>query len=566
MDKDFELELRREYANLSPSFEALSIWVTSIFNELCHQDDLIFDFKVRQKRIESLLRKVELKNDRGEGFNNQKCVFEKINDLVGSRIIVYLPKKIEEIHQMLLKLDRINIQLITMHIYEKDQDSNKLVNTIQESTKNNNLKLREKINKTGYFGMHYILEPQCEDVFYENSKIGIFNRFELQVRTIMQHTWSEIQHKSIYKSKLQSSDDIATGRQQFAFLAGFINQCDKTLENLAESTLFAAPTPTYDLSEEEKQQIPISDKFIIFQSKISELIKMYEGEEIDFSYFEGMTNKLLKEHKTDIEELTKEADKEEYLYPNSELAELYLKSRNYQKAYELYKILKGEKLPLNLEAKLLLRYAEACEKLKLQQEALDNIELLKKNFESYDPKPEDHTLCSGAAMLPWRLGRYDLSIYFGKKALELLRALYDDSEYLKGIKYRLNLIYYNLENWSSQNNSDFSTLGNLINELAPIYKEVERLLDKIGGLVNASSYDTIAWYQYHIAIRYKQLGKTQSAYDALIKAQEFIGKCMNTWATKESLQERFPRPIWTDHAQKIQQEKNSIENSFASEN
>lgn len=560
INENFELEIRKYYSNNSKNFEALSIWVDNTLKELCYHDDLIYDFQVRQKGVESLLKKVKSQIEKGENFSDCQDVFNKINDLVGSRIMVFIPMKIEFIHHMLLNLHRVEIDKIKIHIYEND--INKIAESVEKSAEEKSIPLKIEKNKTGYFGVHYILKPKPIDIFYQDANIEIFDKFELQLRTIMQHAWSEIQHKVIYKPESKPDYESYIKKTNFANLAGFVNQCDKTLENIFEHTSIFAPS--YDLSAQEKEEISTSDKFEEFRKQINNLIQEFEQNNIEFSSFVLDAKRLLEEHQQDILELDKEIHRKDYLYTNFELAELYLKTHQFQKAYDLYEKVTNIELPENLQVKLLLRHSEACESLGFQSKAENKIKKLSDIIEFPKLLPEDYVICSGAAILSWRLGKYELAKDFGVKSLELHKKIdaEDDNYLLDELKYRLNLIYYYLESWSFDKNDDLPKLIALIDDIKPIYEEAQAFFTKIEHLVNSSSYDTLAWYNYHLALMHKQSGDNEAARQAISAALTLAETCMKTWTRKETELEPTPKQVWIEHARKIAQEKSVIDSQY----
>ncbi len=98
--------------------------------------------------------------------------FEQIQDLVGARIIVFYKQDVDVINETILR-------------YYTPIEVRELI--------------PERENEFGYFGKHFILAVP-EDLFDDNSdrkRSPAF--FELQVKTLFQHAWSEAGHDLAYK-------------------------------------------------------------------------------------------------------------------------------------------------------------------------------------------------------------------------------------------------------------------------------------------------------------------------------------------------------------------------------
>jgi putative GTP pyrophosphokinase len=546
MNNDFELEVRREYSAILCQLEALSLWLKGTLEEICYHDDLISDFQVRAKNIESLLDKIRSKRNQGVVINNFEDVLEKIDDLVGSRVIVYVPSGIKQVHDLIMRWDRVNIKNIRLHSYNDDTERSNTIKKIVRDLRDRSKQYKLESNETGYFGVHYTLEPKPVDHFYENSRIRLFNKFELQLRTLTQHAWSEVQHKAIYKNKSHIIDERAS-MIRFADLAEYIILCDKKLENLYGS---AVASPTVEIPMNEKNQL--SEKFKGLQNKISSLILRYESNEISTSDFQDESSKILTDYHEDIEALlaSLKAKKLSHsdIYAVLELSELYLKSANYSNSYELYKQLNElSTIPGDAKVKLFLRLSETCHNMGNIEEAKENIDELERSFQSenYQRTTESHILYTAAARLSWRLKLYDLAIKFGESSLQ------NTASVLPKLKYLLNLVYYYLDKWEKSDNEDQSLLGQVIDITTLKINEVNEILIREDMPMNANMYDSLAWYYYHLAFYNFVNGQREESIDAIHNAQKHNDGCILRWAGYEQDNEKIIRPTWTEHTQKI---------------
>lgn len=157
----------------------------------------------RIKTEKSLAGKLERKSDL---YNT----FEDLNDILGCRIICFFSDEIDKIGKKIEESFVID--------WEKSSDKRALLNE----------------NAFGYLSLHYTCSLPFNDK-WPNEICG--KKFEIQIRTILQHAWSAIHHDIGYKS------DFGVPRQinrQFARLAGLLELADdefvRTRDNMASYT------------------------------------------------------------------------------------------------------------------------------------------------------------------------------------------------------------------------------------------------------------------------------------------------------------------------------------------
>lgn len=141
----------------------------------------------RAKSPDRFLGKANKKDDHGQ--LKYEHPFEQIQDLIGARIIVFYKQDVDAVCEIVERYFR--------HIEAK-------------------VLAPDAADRFGYVGMHYIL-AMPEDVIADDSdreKTPQF--FELQIKTLFQHAWSEADHDVGYKP----SDTITLHQQrQLAFTA-----------------------------------------------------------------------------------------------------------------------------------------------------------------------------------------------------------------------------------------------------------------------------------------------------------------------------------------------------------
>ena len=170
----------------------------------------------RVKTVESLEGKVKRKN-----YSN----LAEITDLCGIRIITYFSDDVDKIAELISQEFEVDVE-----------------NTIDK-------RKSEDPTKFGYVSLHYVVGLK-----EENTSPTLYGRFkniklEIQIRTVMQHAWAEIEHDLGYKSKEDIPDQY---RRQFSRLAGLIE--------LADDNFLQLKNNINNYEQEIREKLPTSKK------------------------------------------------------------------------------------------------------------------------------------------------------------------------------------------------------------------------------------------------------------------------------------------------------------------
>jgi len=128
--------------------------------------------------------------------------FEQIQDLIGARIIVFYKQDVDVVAEMVERYYR--------RIERKDL-------------------IPESEAEFGYFGKHFILAVPQDAVDDEADRDKTPKFFELQVKTLFQHAWSEASHDLAYKPGEPLSP---LNKRQVAFTAAQAWGADQMFEQL----------------------------------------------------------------------------------------------------------------------------------------------------------------------------------------------------------------------------------------------------------------------------------------------------------------------------------------------
>lgn len=240
ISNNLELEIRQEFSRRLRNFMGQKKWIEDAIGGIVQHDPNLYSYKVRVKEISSVLTKINGKisdeNSRiaaGElasfetKWKNAKdfSAFETlIDDWVGCRVISYLHDSIIPLHQEIITHDRFKIVRVTIH---DSIENPKFTDMVLQDNRD-----ERRLNHNGYVGIHYIIEPKPVDPCWSKEP-KLFHKFELQVRTLLQEAWGQIQHAVIYKGRMP--EFIKQERSNaFSELAGFLSQCDAALARLAK--------------------------------------------------------------------------------------------------------------------------------------------------------------------------------------------------------------------------------------------------------------------------------------------------------------------------------------------
>ena len=185
-----ELKILDEYKQNRSNFVRLSSIVNGMIEENTSGfTNTIMQLTSRIKTEDSLYGKLQRKPDR------YSSVFD-LSDIVGFRIICYFSDQVDSIAEMLKQIFVID--------------------------RENSIDKRKVLAPTtfGYLSLHYICRlPDKPQYTAELKKI----RFEIQIRSVLQHVWAEIEHDLGYKNEFGIPRDA---KREFARVAGLLETAD----------------------------------------------------------------------------------------------------------------------------------------------------------------------------------------------------------------------------------------------------------------------------------------------------------------------------------------------------
>ncbi|MDF2832499.1 MAG: hypothetical protein K0Q82_1605 [Chryseobacterium indoltheticum] len=229
-----------QYEEKSHLYSSFSFKIEKILMKLC-KNYSIHQIISRIKTKESLAQKVIKKNKYEK--------LEDITDILALRIITYFEDDISKIEEILNKEFKID--------WENSIDKRNI-----------------EIDKFGYRSVHYILQlndHKAQTAGYEEYKDI---KFEIQIRSILQHSWAEIEHDLGYKSFTQIPQKA---KRTFYRVAALLEQADIEFTKLKKEIQDFENTVSKNLKSKEKS-IEINESTIIAFVKKNQLLREIENE------------------------------------------------------------------------------------------------------------------------------------------------------------------------------------------------------------------------------------------------------------------------------------------------
>ncbi|PKN52754.1 MAG: hypothetical protein CVU55_05900 [Deltaproteobacteria bacterium HGW-Deltaproteobacteria-13] len=125
----------------------------------------------------------------------KKKNLEEINDYAGMRVLCLFEQDIPELHKYLLQIYKDkSYNLVEVKIYNWPRDEypefNSKIDSYLEESKYNEIKAKNVSKGSGYKSIHYIIQF---------SKSRKDHPIEIQLRTLFQDVWGELEHSLSYK-------------------------------------------------------------------------------------------------------------------------------------------------------------------------------------------------------------------------------------------------------------------------------------------------------------------------------------------------------------------------------
>ena len=274
-----KIALGKNYEEKALAYTRLATEVRAILeNKMKEESSDYFEIVTRVKPTDTFFDKIQRNKITDDFFN-------KIEDIVGVRIICKYYSQVE---------------IIGAYIAKKFQ-------IIREDKKT----IFKRIDQFGYLSDHYIIKLK-EDTTKETEKDLLELKCEIQVRTLLMHSWATVSHELDYKKDEPLDEEIK--REMYA-ISGLLYVADQRFDAYRNTimekgkTLKTEEIPAYNL----KQNVTPDKLFEYLQgkfpdrsnAKISDYITLSdELNEIEYNTFEKLDN-IINKSKSILEDYEK---------------------------------------------------------------------------------------------------------------------------------------------------------------------------------------------------------------------------------------------------------------------
>lgn len=239
-------EERNKYKRFSLKMELL---LKEILDE---QGITYYEISSRCKDVKSFKEKIEKK-----GYENPK---EEIFDLSGVRVITYVESEVKKVNEVINK----EFDILREHSIDKTKEL--------------------KDDQFGYRSVHYVAKLNNG-----RSNLTEYNRyqnfpFEIQIRTLLQHAWAEIEHDRSYKLKEKLPENLELKRR-FHLLAANLESADREFDKIVDdieqysqqvSITFGSKTEINPVTLEKYFESKIKERLdlVFIEKEVDEVIKI----------------------------------------------------------------------------------------------------------------------------------------------------------------------------------------------------------------------------------------------------------------------------------------------------
>ncbi|PCJ27882.1 MAG: hypothetical protein COA97_02805 [Flavobacteriales bacterium] len=226
--KKHKIDAVEQYIKIRPTYERFTSTLRDILEKvLSEKRTNIHSIEARAKDIENFGEKAVKPSEEEPSKPKYPNPLDNITDLAGLRIIAFFPRTVEKIDQI---------------IYDQ-------FDVVEKIDKSEILKKEEKL---GYHSVHYLIKLHSN-----RSDLPEYKPFhnliaEIQVRTILQHAWAEIEHDIKYKSSITIPENI---KRRFISLAGLLEIADREFQSI----------------QDEDNKLRASDRKLVKEGKLEDV-------------------------------------------------------------------------------------------------------------------------------------------------------------------------------------------------------------------------------------------------------------------------------------------------------
>jgi ppGpp synthetase/RelA/SpoT-type nucleotidyltranferase len=203
MNQDLAAEFLTEFEKRLGDYDALNVSGQRLLTDLLEMGGLkVLSITGRVKDKESLGEKLVRP---GKDYQN----LQQVTDVVGLRVVTFFEDEVDDVASIIAR----EFQLVPEHCSDK--------------------RYFEDPDKFGYRSLHYVCKlSEARKNLSENARYRE-EMFEVQIRSILQHAWAEIEHDLGYKNPGTIPNEI---RHQLFRVAGLLEIADIEFKEVRDRT------------------------------------------------------------------------------------------------------------------------------------------------------------------------------------------------------------------------------------------------------------------------------------------------------------------------------------------
>jgi ppGpp synthetase/RelA/SpoT-type nucleotidyltranferase len=208
---DFEAHRREamdRYARVRSNFQEFAFVIRSVLRDAIERKQLkVHSVEARAKSLESFGEKSMTPSETDPSAPKYEDPIKDMTDLAAVRAITFFPRTVGEVDACIREEFSVIEQV-------------------------DHTQLLQQEDRLGYQSVHYLIQ-----LTGRRTSLPEYQRFagltaEIQVRTVLQHAWAEIEHDIQYKSAVTIPTEI---KRRFMSLAGLLEIADREFQAIQDS-------------------------------------------------------------------------------------------------------------------------------------------------------------------------------------------------------------------------------------------------------------------------------------------------------------------------------------------
>jgi ppGpp synthetase/RelA/SpoT-type nucleotidyltranferase len=209
--------------------------------------------RARSIRVHSVNHRIKVKKDVRRKLNEKGDAYTSLadmHDLLGVRIITFFPDEVDTVSEVVENQFAVD--------FDNSVDKRELLDP----------------DRFGYLSQHYVVAMHEKRAGLTEHARFADRKFEIQIRSILQHAWAEIEHDLGYHSREAVPKDI---RRRFSRLAGLLEIADDEFEAIRDEVATYQGTVSAEVAK-NPSLVPVNRDSMAALIKSNALIHAVDSE------------------------------------------------------------------------------------------------------------------------------------------------------------------------------------------------------------------------------------------------------------------------------------------------